>query len=88
MLLAELAAGSAAHHERVRGRRSCRCRRYSLRALSRICVLFATGILAGAKSPTPRCSPSAGEEMVLLDPDLYFPNRFRFEPTPDKTACC
>jgi hypothetical protein len=22
------------------------------------------------------------EEMVLLDPDLYFPNRFRFEPTP------
>jgi hypothetical protein len=25
-----------------------------------------------------------GQEMVLLDPDLYFPNRFRFEPTPDK----
>ncbi len=24
----------------------------------------------------------AGEEMVLLDPDLYFPNRFRFEDTP------
>jgi len=23
-----------------------------------------------------------GGEMVLLDPDLYFPNRFRFEPTP------
>jgi len=23
-----------------------------------------------------------GEEMVLLDPDLYFPNRFRFEQTP------
>jgi hypothetical protein len=23
-----------------------------------------------------------GEEMVLLDPDLYFPNKFRFEPTP------
>lgn len=23
-----------------------------------------------------------GEEMVILDPDLYFPNRFRFEPTP------
>ncbi len=22
------------------------------------------------------------EEMVILDPDLYFPNRFRFEPTP------
>lgn len=23
-----------------------------------------------------------GEEMVILDPDLYFPNRFAFEPTP------
>jgi hypothetical protein len=23
-----------------------------------------------------------GEEMILLDPDLYFPNRFTFEPTP------
>lgn len=25
-----------------------------------------------------------GEEMVLLDPDLYFPNLFAFEPTPDR----
>jgi hypothetical protein len=25
-----------------------------------------------------------GEEILLLDPDLYFPNRFRFEPTPPK----
>jgi hypothetical protein len=24
-----------------------------------------------------------GQELVLLDPDLYFPNRFQFEPTPD-----
>jgi hypothetical protein len=23
------------------------------------------------------------EEMIVLDPDLYFPNRFSFEPTPD-----
>jgi hypothetical protein len=23
------------------------------------------------------------DEMIILDPDLYFPNRFRFEPTPD-----
>lgn len=23
-----------------------------------------------------------GQEVVILDPDLYFPNRFRFEPTP------
>jgi hypothetical protein len=26
-----------------------------------------------------------GEEMVILDPDLYFPNKFTFEPTPEKT---
>ena len=25
-----------------------------------------------------------GEELVLLDPDVYFPNRFRFETTPAK----
>lgn len=24
-----------------------------------------------------------GEELILLDPDLYFPNTFRFEPTPE-----
>jgi hypothetical protein len=24
------------------------------------------------------------EEMIVLDPDLYFPNRFSFEPTPNK----
>src|SRR6266700_4267724 len=23
------------------------------------------------------------DEMIVLDPDLYFPNRFRFEPTPN-----
>ncbi len=25
---------------------------------------------------------AAGEEVIILDPDVYFPNRFRFEPTP------
>lgn len=25
-----------------------------------------------------------GEELIILDPDLYFPNRFRFEPTPQQ----
>lgn len=28
------------------------------------------------------CKPA--EEMILLDPDLYFPNRFRFEETPQQ----
>jgi hypothetical protein len=26
----------------------------------------------------------SGEEMILLDPDIYFPNRFCFESTPDR----
>jgi hypothetical protein len=26
-----------------------------------------------------------GEEVIILDPDLYFPNRFTFEPTPENT---
>ncbi len=28
------------------------------------------------------CDP--GDEMIILDPDLYFPNHFAFEPTPDR----
>ena len=28
-----------------------------------------------------------GDEMILLDPDLYFPNRFCFEPTPASGLC-
>ncbi len=34
------------------------------------------------KITDPLLLSSAGEELVLLDPDLYFPNRFTFEPTP------
>ncbi len=26
-----------------------------------------------------------GEEAIILDPDLYFPNKFTFEPTPEQT---
>lgn len=29
---------------------------------------------------------NSGEEMIILDPDLYFPNQFTFEPTPEKTV--
>jgi len=34
------------------------------------------------KITDPLLFAAADEEMVILDPDLYFPNRFRFEPTP------
>ena len=36
------------------------------------------------KITDPLLFAGADEEMVILDPDLYFPNRFRFEPTPAK----
>ena len=36
------------------------------------------------KVTDPLLFASPDEEMVILDPDLYFPNRFRFEPTPEK----
>ncbi len=34
------------------------------------------------KITDPLLMGAPGEELILLDPDLYFPNRFRFEPTP------
>ena len=36
------------------------------------------------KVTDPLLLSAPGEEMILLDPDLYFPNRFLFEPTPAK----
>jgi len=36
------------------------------------------------KNTDPLLFSEPGDEMVILDPDLYFPNRFRFEPTPEK----
>jgi hypothetical protein len=36
------------------------------------------------KVTDPHLFAKAGEEMVILDPDLYFPNEFRFESTPQE----
>lgn len=44
---------------------------------------FRRGHPCWRKITDPVLLTAAGEEMVLLDPDLYFPNRFRFEATPD-----
>lgn len=46
--------------------------------------LFRKGHPCWRKITDPVLLSAAGEEMVLLDPDLYFPNRFRFEPTPQQ----
>ena len=36
------------------------------------------------KITDPLLLAAPGEEIVVLDPDLYFPNRFKFEPTPQR----
>jgi hypothetical protein len=43
---------------------------------------FRNGHPCWRKVTDPPLFASEGEEMVILDPDVYFPNRFRFEPTP------
>jgi hypothetical protein len=45
---------------------------------------FRRGHPCWRKVTDPLLLSAPGEEMILLDPDLYFPNRFRFEPTPAK----
>jgi len=45
---------------------------------------FRNGHPCWRKITDPLLLASPGEEMVILDPDLYFPNRFAFEPTPER----
>ena len=45
---------------------------------------FRRGHPCWRKITDPMLLSSPGAELVLLDPDLYFPNRFCFEPTPPK----
>jgi len=44
--------------------------------------IFRHGHPCWRKITDPMLLTEGTDEMVLLDPDLYFPNRFRFEPTP------
>ena len=45
-------------------------------------IAFRRGHPCWRKITDPLLLSDDGEEMVLLDPDLYFPNQFRFEETP------
>lgn len=45
---------------------------------------FRNGHPCWRKITDPLLLSPPGEELVLLDPDLYFPNRFRFEATPNR----
>ena len=44
---------------------------------------FRRGHPCWRKITDPLLLSEPGEELILLDPDLYFPNRFRFEATPE-----
>ena len=44
---------------------------------------FRRGHPCWRKITDPVLLSEAGQEMVILDPDVYFSNRFRFEPTPE-----
>lgn len=44
---------------------------------------FREGHPCWRKITDPPLFAEPGEEMVILDPDVYFPNRFTFEPTPE-----
>lgn len=46
--------------------------------------VFRSGHPCWRKIIDPILLTGPGEEMVVLDPDLYFPNHFTFEPTPDR----
>jgi hypothetical protein len=45
---------------------------------------FRNGHPCWRKITDPLLLSGGDEEIVVLDPDLYFPNKFRFEPTPDR----
>ncbi|MGI0491580.1 hypothetical protein ACN4EG_07195 [Alkalinema pantanalense CENA528] len=45
---------------------------------------FRNGHPCWRKVTDPLLFSPAGTEMIILDPDLYFPNPFTFEPTPDQ----
>jgi hypothetical protein len=54
---------------------------YQFRGLSNL-QRFRKGHPCWRKITDPMLLSAPGQEMVLLDPDLYFPNRFLFESTP------
>ncbi|PSB25598.1 hypothetical protein [Stenomitos frigidus] len=46
---------------------------------------FRNGHPCWRKITDPLLFAAVGEEMIILDPDLYFPNKFTFESTPETT---
>jgi hypothetical protein len=71
------------HRWRVFGKRDADERATDFYAGYPRIAAFRNGHPCWRKITDPALFAAAGEEMIVLDPDLYFPNRFAFEPTPD-----
>jgi hypothetical protein len=69
-------------HWRVWSKRDADERAASFYAGFPLIRAFREGHPCWRKITDPPLFAGAGEEMIVLDPDLYFPNRFTFEPTP------
>jgi hypothetical protein len=74
---------AAAHRWRVLGKREADERAETFYADYPLIAVFRDGHPCWRKITDPPLFAAPGEEMIILDPDLYFPNRFTFEPTPE-----
>lgn len=74
---------AASHQWRVFGKRDADERAAAFYAGYPLIAAFRNGHPCWRKITDPPLFAAAGEEMIVLDPDLYFPNRFTFEPTPE-----
>ena len=68
---------------RVVSKRDADARAAAVYARHPLLRAFREGHPCWRKITDPPLFAADGEEMIILDPDLYFPNRFTFEPTPD-----
>jgi hypothetical protein len=75
---------SKAHRWTVYSEQDLTAREESLFAGHSNLRAFRRGHPCWRKITDPLLVSEPGAEMVLLDPDLYFPNHFQFEPTPQK----
>jgi hypothetical protein len=73
---------SRAHRWTVNSERDLAAREEALFAGHDNLRAFRRGHPCWRKITDPLLLSDSGEELVLLDPDLYFPNRFQFEATP------
>ena len=79
----ERVSPSAAGRWRVVGKREADERAASMFARHPLIRAFRNGHPCWRKITDPLLFAAPDEEVIVLDPDLYFPNHFTFEPTPE-----